>query len=159
MFFTFIGIHTIANGIFNGGDTSMGVAIIAVISYFIGNISPSTMLGKKKGVDIRNSGSGNAGTTNALRTLGAKSALITLLIDVLKGTLAVFIGRFAEPHVRSPPTGRRPRSSRLHRRIGPIAPSSRLPRMPRTSTTGKRLLPMSRPQSTGRIIIGSRPIG
>ncbi len=77
----------------------MGVAIIAVISYFIGNISPSTMLGKKKGVDIRNSGSGNAGTTNALRTLGAKSALITLLIDVLKGTLAVFIGRFAEPHV------------------------------------------------------------
>ncbi len=40
-------------------------------AYFIGNISPSIILGKLKGVDIKK-GSGNAGTTNALRVLGKK---------------------------------------------------------------------------------------
>ena len=42
-------------------------------AYFIGNISPSIILGKLKGVDIKKEGSGNAGTTNALRVLGKKS--------------------------------------------------------------------------------------
>ena len=54
-------------------------------AYFIGNISPSILLGKAKGVDIKKEGSGNAGTTNALRVLGKKAAVITLIIDVCKG--------------------------------------------------------------------------
>ena len=61
-------------------------------AYFIGNISPSILLGKAKGVDIKKEGSGNAGTTNALRVLGKKAAVITLIIDVCKGVLAVYLG-------------------------------------------------------------------
>ena len=61
-------------------------------AYFIGNISPSILLGKAKGVDIKKEGSGNAGTTNALRVLGKKAAVITLIIDVCKGVMAVYLG-------------------------------------------------------------------
>ena len=63
-----------------------------VIAYFIGNISPSTMLAKARGLDIKKEGSGNAGTTNALRVMGKKAGLITLVVDILKGTCAVLLG-------------------------------------------------------------------
>ncbi|MCT4508517.1 MAG: glycerol-3-phosphate 1-O-acyltransferase PlsY [Tepidibacter sp.] len=67
--------------------------IAALISYFLGNISTSYILGKTIAkIDIRNHGSGNAGTTNVLRTLGKKAALITFLGDALKGFLASYIG-------------------------------------------------------------------
>lgn len=66
--------------------------IFVTLAYFIGNISPSIILGKIAGVDIKKEGSGNAGTTNALRVLGKKAAIITLLIDVGKGVLAVLLG-------------------------------------------------------------------
>ena len=63
-----------------------------VIAYFLGNISPSTLLAKAAGKDIKKEGSGNAGTTNALRVLGKKAAVITLVIDIGKGFLAVKVG-------------------------------------------------------------------
>lgn len=66
--------------------------ICVTVAYFIGNISPSILLGKARGVDIKKEGSGNAGTTNALRVLGKKAAVITLVIDICKGILAVRIG-------------------------------------------------------------------
>lgn len=66
--------------------------IVAIVSYFLGNISPSILIGRIHGIDIRKEGSGNAGTTNVLRVLGVKSAAATLLIDVLKGYVAVRIG-------------------------------------------------------------------
>ena len=56
----------------------------------LGNISPSTILAKAKGIDIKKAGSGNAGTTNALRVLGAKAAVITLVIDIGKGISRCF---------------------------------------------------------------------
>lgn len=62
--------------------------------YLLGNISPATIMGRLQGVDIRKEGSGNPGTTNTLRVLGAKSAVITLIIDILKGVAAVLIGRY-----------------------------------------------------------------
>jgi glycerol-3-phosphate acyltransferase PlsY len=46
------------------------------------------------GIDIRSEGSGNAGTTNVLRVLGKKAAAATLVIDILKGVAAVFIGKY-----------------------------------------------------------------
>ena len=78
----------------------IGMIISVVVSYFIGNISPAILLGRLHGVDIRNEGSGNAGTTNVLRVLGKKAAFMTLLTDVLKGTVAVVLfgllfGKFA----------------------------------------------------------------
>lgn len=70
---------------------SIKFVILLLIAYMLGNISPSTILAKAKGIDIKKAGSGNAGTTNALRVLGAKAAVITLVIDIGKGFLAVFI--------------------------------------------------------------------
>lgn len=66
--------------------------IYVVIAYFLGNISPAIIIGRLNGVDIREEGSGNAGTTNVLRVLGPTAALATLAIDVLKGYVAVRIG-------------------------------------------------------------------
>lgn len=74
-------------------------AIVVLASYFIGNISPSTLLAKSKGLDIKKEGSGNAGTTNALRVMGKKAGVITLVVDVLKGTVCVLAGGFLCGHV------------------------------------------------------------
>lgn len=63
-------------------------------AYLIGSISPSILLAKAKGIDIKKEGSGNAGTTNTLRVLGPSAAAITLIIDVCKGFLAVFGGAY-----------------------------------------------------------------
>ena len=66
--------------------------IWVLLAYILGNISPSILLGKAQGVDIKKEGSGNAGTTNALRVLGKKAAVITLIIDIMKGVAAVYLG-------------------------------------------------------------------
>lgn len=68
-------------------------AAAIIISYLLGNISPSILIGRAMHIDIRKEGSGNAGTTNALRVLGKKAAVATLAIDVFKGVAAVLIGR------------------------------------------------------------------
>ncbi len=61
-----------------------------VIAYLIGSFPTSYIIAKYlKGIDIRSAGSGNAGATNVLRVVGKAPALITLLVDILKGVLAV----------------------------------------------------------------------
>ena len=66
--------------------------IIAIVAYLIGSINFSVILSKKMaGFDVREKGSGNAGTTNMLRSVGKKAAAITLVCDVLKGVVAVLI--------------------------------------------------------------------
>jgi acyl phosphate:glycerol-3-phosphate acyltransferase len=66
-----------------------------IIAYLIGNLSPSYLLGKlAKNIDIREHGSGNAGTTNVLRVMGKKFAALTFIVDALKGVLAVVITRY-----------------------------------------------------------------
>lgn len=62
-----------------------------IASYLIGSIVGSLLLGKLRGVDIRNQGSGNAGATNALRTQGKAFALGTALIDFGKGVFAAAV--------------------------------------------------------------------
>lgn len=62
--------------------------------YIFGCFSTGYFIGKINKVDIRNYGSGNAGTTNALRTLGAKAGAITLLGDVIKSIIPILIIRF-----------------------------------------------------------------
>ncbi|HGS8848729.1 TPA: glycerol-3-phosphate 1-O-acyltransferase PlsY [Clostridioides difficile] len=70
--------------------------IIAVVAYLLGNISTSYIVAKQiAGVDIRTQGSGNAGSTNVLRTLGKRAGAMTFLGDVLKGVMAVLISEFA----------------------------------------------------------------
>ncbi|WP_297135607.1 glycerol-3-phosphate 1-O-acyltransferase PlsY [Terrisporobacter sp.] len=68
--------------------------IIIIIAYLLGNISTSYIIGKRiAGVDIRTQGSGNAGSTNVLRTLGKKAGALTFGGDVLKGFIAVWIAK------------------------------------------------------------------
>ncbi|WDV48223.1 glycerol-3-phosphate 1-O-acyltransferase PlsY [Clostridiaceae bacterium M8S5] len=69
--------------------------MVAVISYFLGNICGSYIFGKLfRQKDIRNHGSGNAGATNALRVFGVKIALLAFLCDFIKGMIAVYLGKY-----------------------------------------------------------------
>ncbi|MCR5107958.1 MAG: glycerol-3-phosphate 1-O-acyltransferase PlsY [Lachnospiraceae bacterium] len=68
--------------------------ICILIGYACGLIQTGYIVGKIKGVDIRQHGSKNAGTTNILRTMGLKYALIVFAGDVLKCGLAILIVHF-----------------------------------------------------------------
>lgn len=66
--------------------------VIFVLCYLLGNINPAYIYGKlTKNTDIRNHGSGNAGTTNALRVLGKKAGAVVLIADFAKGIVAVLL--------------------------------------------------------------------
>ncbi len=70
----------------------VAIIIAAVIAYAIGSVNFSVIISKKfAGFDVREKGSGNAGTTNMLRSVGKKAAAITLVCDILKGVIAVMI--------------------------------------------------------------------
>lgn len=70
--------------------------LLLLCAYLLGSVSGSLLLGRLRGVDIRRHGSGNAGGTNALRTLGWRFALGVVAIDVGKGALAAWLAlRFA----------------------------------------------------------------
>ena len=72
--------------------------ITIVVGYLLGSISFSYLFGKWfKGIDIRKHGSGNAGATNTLRVLGKGPAILVLLLDALKGVVAVLLGVWAAP--------------------------------------------------------------
>lgn len=66
--------------------------LIAVIAYAIGSVNFSIIFSKKfAGFDVREKGSGNAGTTNMLRSVGKGLAALTLICDILKGIVAVLV--------------------------------------------------------------------
>lgn len=66
--------------------------IIAIIAYLIGSVNFSVIISKRMaGFDVRQKGSGNAGTTNMLRSVGKEAALVTLICDILKGIVAIVI--------------------------------------------------------------------
>ena len=70
------------------GLPSVGLLLAA---YAIGSLSGSLLLGRLRGVDIRQQGSGNAGGTNAFRTQGLRFALGVVVIDIGKGALATWL--------------------------------------------------------------------
>lgn len=77
--------------------------IMAIIAYLIGSVNFSVLISKKMaGFDVREKGSGNAGSTNVLRTVGKKAAAMTLVCDILKGVvsilIALLVGKIAKEH-------------------------------------------------------------
>ena len=69
--------------------------IMGIIAYLIGSINFSILISKKKaGFDIREKGSGNAGTTNMLRSVGKDAAIVTLILDILKGVVTIWLSIF-----------------------------------------------------------------
>lgn len=70
----------------------MNYVLTFIISYLIGTISGSYIIGKIfLNKDIRKYGSGNAGTTNAMRVLGKKAGVFTFIIDFLKGIVVTIL--------------------------------------------------------------------
>lgn len=67
--------------------------ICLVIGYAFGLIQTAYIIGKTQHVDIREFGSGNSGTTNAMRTLGKKAGIITFLVDAIKALVAITVAR------------------------------------------------------------------
>ena len=66
---------------------------ISLLAYFIGNFSPSYLAGKLfHHLDIREHGSGNAGTTNVIRVMGWKIGAGVFIIDIIKGFFVAFLG-------------------------------------------------------------------
>ena len=65
--------------------------IKTLLAYLLGSVSGSMVMGRFRGVDIRASGSGNAGGTNAFRTQGFRFALGVVIIDIGKGALAAWL--------------------------------------------------------------------
>jgi acyl phosphate:glycerol-3-phosphate acyltransferase len=62
------------------------------LSYLIGSLPTAYLFGRiSKGIDIRQHGSGNVGATNAFRVLGKKIGIIVLIIDIVKGILAIVL--------------------------------------------------------------------
>ena len=72
-------------------------ALLAFLAYLAGSINTSVILSKSMyGEDVRDSGSGNAGATNMLRTYGAGIAVLTLVCDILKGALLVLLAAWLD---------------------------------------------------------------
>lgn len=62
------------------------------ICYLVGSVTVGPILARLRGVDLKTIGSGNIGATNVLRALGKKAAIVTLVGDTLKGSVAVLLG-------------------------------------------------------------------
>jgi acyl phosphate:glycerol-3-phosphate acyltransferase len=81
--------------------TTPQVIAFAVGSYLFGSISWSILLGRQlKDVDIREHGSGSAGATNTLRTLGLKMAIVVFILDCMKGLLPVLLAKLVSDDAR-----------------------------------------------------------
>ena len=75
-------------------SVSVKLILTLVIGYLLGSISTGVIVSRVFGhKDIRSEGSGNSGTTNMLRVMGKKYALLTFAGDLLKGIVAVLIGK------------------------------------------------------------------
>ncbi|PIQ08286.1 MAG: acyl-phosphate glycerol 3-phosphate acyltransferase [Ignavibacteriales bacterium CG18_big_fil_WC_8_21_14_2_50_31_20] len=70
----------------------LNLIVVVILSYLVGSIPTSIIVSKMvKGIDIRHHGSGNAGGSNVFRILGWKYGLFVILLDALKGVIAVLL--------------------------------------------------------------------
>lgn len=68
------------------------IILVLIIGYLLGSLNTSIIVSKFYGTDIRKHGSGNAGMTNTLRTLGKTAAVLVIVGDILKGVISYLIG-------------------------------------------------------------------
>lgn len=64
-----------------------------LIGYLLGGVQSAILVSRLKGIDIREQGSGNAGTTNTIRILGKKAGALVLIIDILKAVAAIWLAK------------------------------------------------------------------
>ena len=77
-----------------GMELFLKIVILVACSYFIGGIHFAAIISKIKGIDIKTLGSGNPGTMNMLRNFGVSTAVLTLILDALKGAIPAIVGYF-----------------------------------------------------------------
>lgn len=75
----------------------MEFALCLAMGYLMGCVSPSYFISKVKGVDLRSQGQQNLGTTNAFMLMGKASGIIVMVIDFMKGFLAVKLAQLLFP--------------------------------------------------------------
>lgn len=73
----------------------MTIVLCALVGYMLGSVQPGLIVGRlRRGIDVREYGSGKTGFTNTLRAVGLGGAVVVLVSDVLKGVLPVLLGEF-----------------------------------------------------------------
>jgi acyl phosphate:glycerol-3-phosphate acyltransferase len=80
----------------------MADLIAVVAAYLVGSIPFAQLLSKRRGIDLRRVGSGNVGATNVLRTLGVRPAVVAMMLDAVKGTVAVLVAQRLTNGVAAP---------------------------------------------------------
>lgn len=78
----------------------MQVVLCSLIGYLFGNINAAYIISKLKGFDIRDRGSGNAGASNVIITIGKKAGLITAIFDISKAAVASSVAVYLFPRLR-----------------------------------------------------------
>lgn len=78
----------------------MQVVLCSLIGYLFGNINAAYIISKLKGFDIRDRGSGNAGASNVIITIGKKAGLITAIFDITKAAVAASTAAYLFPHLK-----------------------------------------------------------
>lgn len=77
--------------------------LLAVLAaYLVGSIPFAQLLSRRRGVDLRRVGSGNVGATNVLRTLGVRPAVLAMMLDAVKGIVAVLVAQRLTNGVAAP---------------------------------------------------------
>lgn len=80
----------------------MADLIAVVAAYLVGSIPFAQLLSRRRGVDLRRVGSGNVGASNVLRTLGVRPAVVAMMLDAVKGTVAVLVAQRLTNGVAAP---------------------------------------------------------
>ena len=84
----------------------MSTIILIIVAYILGSVPNALWIGKVfKGIDIREHGSKNTGSTNAARVLGAKLGILTLILDISKGEIPVALSLFMKADLLENITG------------------------------------------------------
>jgi len=71
----------------------MNAVLAVTFGYLLGSIPFAFLLSRQRGIDLRRSGSGNIGASNVLRTTGVRAAVIAMVLDGVKGTVAVLVAQ------------------------------------------------------------------
>jgi len=80
----------------------MNEFLAIVLAYVVGSVPFAYLLSRQRGVDLRRAGSGNVGAANVLRTTGPRAAAVAMVLDGVKGTVAVLVAQLLSGGVLAP---------------------------------------------------------
>ena len=75
----------------------MNAVLAVALAYIVGSVPFALLVAGRQGIDLRETGSGNIGAANVLRTTGARAAVLALVLDGVKGVAAVLVAQWLSP--------------------------------------------------------------